>query len=383
MEEWVAATVLPNIELQAPIEGGCVALVPRDDARIKALCRVHPNLKKFLGKFTDAFNEKIRPAVLIVHTDAPQSVFDVDALASFRDAIAVSTVVYNRALELRYPHGNRINFSNSFWFYPWMLDKQYEGLIGSTPAMLGIHDVSAFKGQSSPEIPQKILSNLDIDQPLLDALLSRWQRRYTGRRISWSDRALFRSLNMANQAAMLPAGSDTTFYDVGRLIGLWVSAFEILAHPGKGKSGIFPVYHLLEKVEWGGKPCAARRYKAYSPNRNAQDRRTLACWLYGEIYDARNQFLHGNVVSQNRLIVKKADRSLFQFAAPLYRMALTGFLPLSCPDLVSSNDDLKALGEYIAASVGFRSYQKTIEEGLLTARGEDSTRPTLRKRSAP
>ncbi|MCH8952384.1 MAG: hypothetical protein IID49_09710, partial [Proteobacteria bacterium] len=305
MEEWVAATVLPNIELQVPIGGGCVALVPRDDARIKALCCSHPNLKKFLSKFTDAFNEKIRPAVLIVHKDAPQSVFTVDALASFRDAIAVSTVAYNRALELRHPHGLRINFSNSFWFYPWMLDKQNEDLTCRTFAMLGTHEVSAFKGQSSPEIPQKTLSSSDIDQPLLDALISRWQRRYTGRRISWSDRALFRSLNMANQAAMLPAGSDTTFYDVGRLIALWVSAFEILAHPGIGKSDIFAVYDLLEKVEWKKKPCAARRYKAYSPKRNAQHRRTLACWLYGEIFDARNQSLHGNAVSPNRLIIKK------------------------------------------------------------------------------
>lgn len=48
----------------------------------------------------------------------------------------------------------------------------------------------------------------------------------------WDDVALTRSLNMAYHASLLPAGTDTTFYDVGRIVSLWVSAFEILVHPG-------------------------------------------------------------------------------------------------------------------------------------------------------
>ena len=134
---------------------------------------------------------------------------------------------------------------------------------------------------------------------------------------------------MANQASLLPAGSDTTLYDVGRSIALWVSAFEILAHPGTRESGLGPVYDLLENVSWELSRSRHRRYKAYAGRMKNRPRRPLACWIYGEIYSARNAFLHGNRVSQNRLIVKGSNRSLFQYAAPLYRLALTAFLPLS------------------------------------------------------
>lgn len=383
MGEWIAARVLPNVELREPIEGGLAALVPHDDPRVEKLCKAHLHLREFLDRFTDAFGEELRPAVLIVQKDAPRSILTVEALASFRDVIAISVVGYNRALELRHPRGHRITFSSSFWFYPWMLDIDNEYLVIGTPAMLGMHDITAFKGQSSPEIWPMVLRTPDIDHPLMNALLARWQSHFARRGgPEWPDLALFRSLNMANQAALPPAGSDTTFYDVGRSIALWVSAFEILAHPGIGKSGLFPVYELLDKVEWKLRSAAARRYKAYEPGRNPTHRRTLACWLYGELYDVRNHFLHGNPVSRNRLNIKRADRNLFQYTAPLYRMALTGFLSLSWPASVPSTDDPKAIGQHISARIDFLGYQETIEKGLLTARGNGPT-PPMRSRRSP
>lgn len=381
-EGWIAATVLPNIALQEPIEGGLVALAPRDDARVKTLCRAHPNFRRFLGKFTDAFGEKLHPAVLLVHADAPPSIFNVDALASFRDAIALSVVPRSRAFQISHGVNHGINFSNSFWFYPWMLDRHNEDLIASTPGLLGVHEVAAFKGQSAPEIPARDLSTTDIDEPLLAALLVRWHRRYTSRRPAWADRALFRSLNMANQAALLPAGSDTTFYDVGRSIALWVSAFEILAHPGAGRSDLWAVYELFDGVEWQHRLSGVRRYKAHEAGRKGMGRRPVACWLYGEIYRARNDFLHGNPVAPGRLTVKAAGRSLFQYTAPLYRMALTGFLPLRWAEPIPSMDDPEALGRAIAERMEFGSYQKTIEKALLTARGKELPPRGQRRRRA-
>ena len=217
---WTAAIVLPNIALQERIEGNLAALAPHDDARVQALCRARPNLRRFLGKFTDAFGKRLQPAVLLVRSDAPRSIFNVEVLASFRDAIALSVVPRSRAFQITHGINHRTNFSNAFWFYPWMLDRHNEDLIANTPGLLGVHEVAAFKGQSAPEIPARVLSPTDIDQPLLAALLARRCPRYTSRQPEWSDRALFRSLNMANQAALLPAGSDTTFYDVGRSIAL-------------------------------------------------------------------------------------------------------------------------------------------------------------------
>jgi hypothetical protein len=253
-----------------------------------------------------------------------------------------------------------------------MVDRSGEDLIASTPAMLGTHDVDAFHGQSSPEMPVHTLSDYDIDHPLLDALIACWNRRYTAVRPDWGDRALFRSLNMANQASLTPAGTDTTFYDVGRTVALWVSAFEILAHPGKGKTGPKAVYDMLDRAPWNHRRCRHNRYKAYMPGSKPANRRSLGCWLYGELYQARNHFLHGNPVRREDLIIKRAKRSLFQYAAPLYRMALSGFLQLRFAEPMPSATDSEAFGQHIARSMEFSGYQTTIEDGLLTARHRSS-----------
>jgi len=37
---------------------------------------------------------------------------------------------------------------------------------------------------------------------------------------------------------MLPGNVEVTIYDIGKAIALWVSAFEILAHPGTPNVGL-------------------------------------------------------------------------------------------------------------------------------------------------
>lgn len=366
MDEWKAVAVLPNVELKAPIEGGLAALAPCGDERVLALVRAHPHLGAFLAQFTDAFGVEEEPSVLLVQSNAPRSIFTANAFASFRDAIALSVVPYNRALGLLRSGTPRIHFSNTFSLYPWMLDKDYEYLMVNTLAVLGVHEVTKFNGQSSPEISRATLAPTALDQPLLTELLKRWHRYCTGRGPKWPEQALFRSLNMANQASLLPAAADVTFYDIGRSIALWVSAFEILAHPGVGRSGLRLVYDLLEKVVWETKGCRSRRHKAYDANHKPYTRRSIACWVYGEIYKARNDFLHGNPISENRLTVKRSKRNLFYYAAPLYRLALTAFLPLSWSDPAPPKHDAEKLGRYIAERADFHSYQRTIERALYT-----------------
>jgi len=225
---WTPVFVPPNVPLLAAIECDIAALAPAHDPRVTALKRAQPVFRRFLGRFSDNFGEKFEPAVLLVRSDAPPTFFEIATLASFRDLVAISAVTYNRALELRQPRGHRVVFGEAFAIYPWMLDKHYEDVIGSTPAILGTHEVAKFKGQSSPTVFRTALHAGDVDQSLLTALLQRWQSRYDAADPAWADIALFRSLNMAYHASLLPAATDTTYYDIGRLVSLWVSAFEIL-----------------------------------------------------------------------------------------------------------------------------------------------------------
>lgn len=234
-----------------------------------------------------------------------------------------------------------------------MLGRNNEYLVANTPALQGGHVVNEFRGQSSPEIPEKNLR--DVDHPLFEALFRRWKQHYLAKRRIWSDRALFRSLNMATSAAHLPGGIDTTLYDLGRMTSLWVSSFEILAHPRKGKSSLQTVYPLLEKVAYLNPRLSRKRYVAYMGGKKPWPRRPLTCWLYGELYKARNDFLHGNRVSPKTLSPRTLDQSLFWFAPGLYRLALTGFLGLSVPKADLSFIDT-------------RQYQNAVERAILKTR---------------
>lgn len=352
--DWTPAAILPNLEGEKAIEGDVIAIVPCDDARVECFGAAHPKFKDFVSRFTDAFGVELRPLVLIVHNDVIPKVADVQALSSFRDLAAMCTVPYGRAMASIYPNGgHRLSYANSFLLYPWMLGRDNEFLVANTPALNGGHVVDEFRGQSSPEIPEKDLK--DIDRPLFKALYRCWKRHYLGKRKTWSDRALFRSLNMATNAAQLPGGIDTTLYDLGRITGLWVSAFEILAHPRTAKSGLQTVYPLLESVKHLNPRLSRKLYVAHVGGKKPWPRRPLTCWLYGELYKARNEFLHGNPVSPKTLSPRALQQSLFWFAPGLYRLALTGFLDLPVPKIsMSFIDD--------------RQYQSAIERAILKAR---------------
>ena len=207
----------------------------------------------------------------------------------------------------------------------------------------------------------------NVDRPLIDQLIRRWQRRYGPRPVKRADRALFRSLNMANQAAALPAGSDTTFYDVGRLIPLWVSAFEILAHNKFGRANLRNVYSLLEMLDWQVRKLQHRRYSAYENRTGPSPRRILACYLYGKLYQARNDFIHGNPIRENSINVRRSKLPIARFAAPLYRLALSSFLGIRWNRQMPESGGQKALRRYVEAHTAFHHNQRNAEWALLAS----------------
>jgi len=245
-----------------------------------------------------------------------------------------------------------------------MLDNNYDAVATRSMALLGYeNDVATMQPQTAPGISVTWLIPQMIDKALLSALLTRWQRRYSGRSPSWKDRALFRSLNMANAAAMLPAHAEITNQDIGRHTALWVSAFEILAHPKTSDTGFMQVYALLEKAKWNSSHHATAIHSCYQ-GRKSRSLRILPCWIYGELNHARNDFLHGNPVGSARLITKRSRRGLFFYACPLYRMALTSFLDLRWKQRKPSPKKLSEYLQWKDDQFDFEAYQRHIEAGL-------------------
>jgi hypothetical protein len=209
-----------------------------------------------------------------------------------------------------------------------MLERDGSYLVYQVPDAYGAHELASFKGQSTAGITYRKLGN-EYDFPILTALLGRWKAVWEDPTPSWRHIVLFRSLNMAFAACQMPSGTQpTTFYDNGRIAALWVSAFEILSRKDKtAKVGPEDVWDLLERSPNYGEATANKRYTVNFRGTNIPV--NLSGFLYNELYKTRNDFLHGNQVTRDRLLVQPCQRTILAFTAPLYRLALSAFLELT------------------------------------------------------
>lgn len=218
MSTWLPLFALANIEVRQPIEVDGFALASIHDARVRELAEAHPNFREFLSRFTTEFGQPIVPSVFICRDDAPVTYRTIDAIAGFRDAIAMSVIPQSWAKVLRFGNTMGIKYSDYFAVYPWMLDKNFEHLITSTLNMLGFHQVIELRAQSSAALSREFFDGGPLDEPLLAGLLAKWRRSFSTDAPQSDDIKLFRSLNMANAAALLPAGADATMLDIGRSV---------------------------------------------------------------------------------------------------------------------------------------------------------------------
>ena len=324
---WRPIWALPNIDLDEPVESDAFAFVPPSDPRVRGLEREHPNFKIFMRQFRDTHGVRFKPALIICQSDVAEQTRTVDTVASFRDLLVASTVPLARSLSVYYDNNpGRVIYSNYFWAFPWMVDQRYTSVVANMPAMWAAHGARNLRGHSSPDLLRTELHRRDFDEPLLQELLRRWAARYKTDDPDWKDIALFRSLNMVNQACLTPAGKDTVIHDYGRMSGLWVAAFEILVHPGGSEYvNKSKVFDLLQEIPWIVKRHGYRRYKVKA-GKNHFERKNLACWLYSYLYSCRNDFMHGNPVGLKNLLLPKSGREITFLAAILYRLALSSFL---------------------------------------------------------
>ncbi len=357
---WLPLFALPNIEVWQPIEVDGFALASIHDCRVRELAESHPNFREFMSKFKTEFGQPVIPSVFICRDNAPITYRGVDAIAAFRDTVAMCVIPQSWAKLLRFGNTMGIRYSDYFSVYPWMLDKNFDDLITRTLEMLGIYQVSELHPQSTPALSRVVFESGPLDAPLLRGLLERWERGFGTPSPIADDIKLFRSLNMANAAALLPAGADATMLDIGRSVALWSSAFEILA-PAK-REAYLEVYALLNRNVFHYTPCKDVKYEAYGFAKD-QTLHNLPCWIFGAINHARNDYLHGNPIDRDRLIVRPAKRPLHFYAPVLYRLALAAFIDLKYTSSPQRDDETE-YEAYLRNHHVFGRYQGDIEVAL-------------------
>ncbi len=326
-ETWEFAFLIPHVGFRDPIEHGTLALVPHDDPRLLALAEGAFGVRQLLTQFTDQFGEEIYPSALLLTTNRPTTV-DYYAVTSFRNCVAITSIIDAWIKVLTGGNAGYPLWSDYFDFYPFTVDTDGD-LSARSVASREINRPKDFKGQKTPYLPTLSAQACGMDSQILARLWSRWDRFFTNNVQERATRILFRSLEVAYQAMRVPASGSRapTIHEVGVGVSLWVSAFEILAHPWRANSSLATVLDLLEKPVWTNRALAAKRYRVHYRNKPRQI--NYVQHLYRKLYSARCDYLHGNPVTARNLFPDRQQKgpTLLHIAPLVFRAALDGHLP--------------------------------------------------------
>ena len=323
-DNWEFVFILPNISIKDSVGNDNIAICSPNDPRVEGLIKLHSNIRYLVTGFTDQLNRKVTPSVLIRRSKSPDK-YTLDSLIDFRNIYAICCVISGWQNLLNRDDGqimpSNVLYSDYFSIYPIVPSSKDDYLAIISPAVRGLDLASEFTGQISPSIVSQVY-NPHYDDALFKALSKEWKKRHIFRRYSdWKLTSLFRSLQVAYQALSMADSNFSTIYDYGTNLSLWVSAFEILAHPKNKSVNLLSVLPLLDN-SFLPKELTKRIYTV--DFRNKSYRVNLVQKLYCQIYDARNSYIHGNPVTTKDITPwgKTNRHPLYVFAPLIFKIAL-------------------------------------------------------------
>jgi len=342
--EWKLGYVLANLEIREPFEvrSNSIALVPFDDPRLFNIQKESKGAKILLNGFRDEYEHPVHPSAVIYRDSAHEKIKSASAIVDFRNCVAMSCILPGWGqMNLKQPSSpSNPLWSDFFDFYPVFVDSR-DTLASMNPALQIFGSENApFAGMPSPYVKQPN-DRFMVDTNLLCLLISKWEDRYISPGTeSWDRRKLFRSIEMAYRALSLPVKNEGGINDFGSSLALWVSAFEIIAHPENEDVKETIVFELLRKAQWNH-PNLRYKYFRVHLGKKKQKRLsvTLVERLYHGLYEARNAFLHGNTIHADHWRYKNRTikTALGNIAPVIYRTALMSYLgwllPVSTEDI--------------------------------------------------
>ena len=371
MSLWRPFAILPNFELcgQTAIDVGYAAFASVEDPRVQEINATVPRHRALLERFCDPFGDKRSPTILLLSPSAPPGFRTIEAMASIRNILSVAVIPLARSRHRPGQYLGPLPYSDVFEFYPWAINREFDGVFMITPGTSGMDDEEGFDKlniQTAPEIGSRcVVDRRSIDIPMFEALTAHWTRVCRSRRKrAHSNDKVLRSVNMAYHASKLPALQDAGVFDYGRLVALWVSAFEILAHSGAGNVTRWSVYALLEGAEWRNPKNRGRHFLV--KDRKGYSRRARPCRVYERLYGMRNDFIHGNPINRMSRLFETDGIILHKAAAPLYRMALAAAMGVRL-DLEEPEDTMEYVKYHFTVVDPFYACQNEMEEAIVRA----------------
>src|SRR6185503_14476088 len=219
---WVIAYVFSNFATVTPFESEFLAIVPASDPRVAAFAMRFPAAKSLISNFTDPYGRPKKVCVLIARDDAPNERKTRQSIIGFRDMFAISSLTFGCQMALTESTGWDLIFTTYFDLYPISLSSDVRDLVTISPAGRGLDDAEKFRGQVSPYIISTSLLRPQPDEMLVGRLQPEWDHHVKAKTKTKKHEALFRSMEVAYQAASLPLISSA--YEYGARVALWVSA---------------------------------------------------------------------------------------------------------------------------------------------------------------
>jgi hypothetical protein len=330
-DKWQFAFVLPNLSIKQAIDSQYVAIVPSNDQRAQNIITKYPILRYLVDGFSDQFKRTVTPNLLIFNTDIPLKSLKSGALIDFRNICAICcTITAWQNYLIRGQWFTKGQYSEYFSLYPIIPTNDYEYFTIQSPAVLGIDRPKLFSGQTAPELAGPAY-DIECDPYIFTPLIQIWEKRYINGRLSdQNTNILFRSLQVACQACAIPDTNYPSIYDYGVRLAQWVSAFEILARPKNKNVRQIDTLNLINQFTLESKRLRNKRYVIFKINKKGALRGTLPQKLCHFVYEARNDFLHGNPVSSKHIYPWHNTKTypLNFFAPLLYKLMLICFLKI-------------------------------------------------------
>lgn len=367
-ERWELLFTLPNLSppIPTPFESSGYVICSGNDPRLKHLAPNAGNAtsREMLNRFRTPRGERYKPGCFLIQSDIPIAMRNGEAIKAFRNVCAISTTTaaYARGLDAHHAAQWLAHWSDQFLLGYFVAGRS--GWVQTLDGAVKGADKAIPLQQPAAQFGKPSNWSTEVDEPLLNRLFRCWRRCYLQQQDRGNLLRLFRSLEIAFHASLFPADGLTSINDVGTRLALWVSAFEVLCHPG-GSASVNKrhVQEMLRDAPFTSKELVAKRYTV-SFRRN-RIRVTLPEALYDDLYWARNQFLHGMPVRPAMLHYRQstAYASLANIAHVLFNAALVSYLRrLSVPggpfDVTKLT--VKNLARYMKTHRGFERVQKGI-----------------------
>jgi len=238
---------MPNLELQSGFELDGLAFVPSSDPRLTQIRTDNNAARRLLDAVSDPGGRKVRCAAVIGTSLSDGPVRSWDAVVDARNCLALAIALNGWQLSIGHLNNFLVRYTDYFDFFPRRPNKCGDTLLYSGPG-LGVATTAERKlvaqGHAYILPAGGIMSRPQPDESLLLRLAAVWRRVHVTSTSRRYDQRLLRSLSLAYEAARVPQSMETPLYDHGKHCSFWVSAFETLAHPGKGDANLTTVLEI-------------------------------------------------------------------------------------------------------------------------------------------